>query len=383
MQIDFHYYATYCAAYLAGYSHAESLDIAYADQMADCFTRTYIEKIKGPKSAATTQSNMEVMDAPMDMLGLRDITRIWSSFHFLPQNLHTPVKGCRNYRDKFHLICGPNGDLVRDLVHYAKGGSLQKIGLAMHTLSDTWAHRGFAGTPSLVINNIDYHFYEYLPDGGRRRVQFRHRPGSPDDIEHGVYTNTIYSPHENTAMNLGHGRAGHIPDYSFMVYEYLPSWADYEVLVKNNPEEYYHAFTQMILALKFLHGEVDDFQVNTYDTEAVAPYKTRIWDILTKRQLDASEDWRAFGESLSGRPVETFYPEKYQKQYLQADDAHKSDTFLGKYILAAMRQKSMITAKIHRSGNLLMGRAIDYQQKGFKGIKDFKALVDYVKERRS
>ena len=30
MNADFHYYATYCAAQLAGYSHAESLDIAYS-----------------------------------------------------------------------------------------------------------------------------------------------------------------------------------------------------------------------------------------------------------------------------------------------------------------------------------------------------------------
>jgi hypothetical protein len=30
----------------------------------------------------------------------------------------------------------------------------------MHVLADTWAHRNFAGTPSLVINNTDYYFYE-------------------------------------------------------------------------------------------------------------------------------------------------------------------------------------------------------------------------------
>ena len=35
MNKDFHYYATYCAAILAGYSHAESLDICYSAQFVD------------------------------------------------------------------------------------------------------------------------------------------------------------------------------------------------------------------------------------------------------------------------------------------------------------------------------------------------------------
>lgn len=40
MQLDFHYYATYCAAFLAGYSHEESLSICTAAQFVDCCTKT-------------------------------------------------------------------------------------------------------------------------------------------------------------------------------------------------------------------------------------------------------------------------------------------------------------------------------------------------------
>ena len=42
-------------------------------------------------------------------------------------------------------------------------------------------------------------------------------------------------------MCLGHGRAGHLPDYSFMRYRYLPAWGNYEEIIKNNPEDYMHA----------------------------------------------------------------------------------------------------------------------------------------------
>ena len=96
MQIDFHYYATYCAAYLAGYSHEDCLAICYSAQFTDCCTRTLLSTIGGPSEAATTQLQLEMMDARTDILGIQDITRIWSSFHFLPRDLKAdPGKGSR------------------------------------------------------------------------------------------------------------------------------------------------------------------------------------------------------------------------------------------------------------------------------------------------
>ena len=55
MQKDFHYYATYCAAFLAGYSHEESLSICYSAQFVDWCSATLLSKLKAPRSAATTQ----------------------------------------------------------------------------------------------------------------------------------------------------------------------------------------------------------------------------------------------------------------------------------------------------------------------------------------
>ena len=50
------------AAFLAGYDHKESLDIAYSAQFVDECTRTLLSKVKGPSSAATTQSQIELAD---------------------------------------------------------------------------------------------------------------------------------------------------------------------------------------------------------------------------------------------------------------------------------------------------------------------------------
>ena len=101
MQMDFHYYATYCAAFIAGYSHEESLDIAYSAQFVDHCTRTLLAKIKGPSNAATTQMQLEMMDARTDPIGLQDITRIWAPFHFLPRDLYAVKEKCsKSYLSK-------------------------------------------------------------------------------------------------------------------------------------------------------------------------------------------------------------------------------------------------------------------------------------------
>lgn len=179
-------------------------------------------------------------------------------------------------------------------------------------------------------------------------------------------------------MNLGHGRAGHLPDYSFVRYTYLPAWADYEEIVKDNPSDYYHAFCQMIYAMKYLRGIYPEFETGRYDTEAVSAWDQEIRGILGKRQLDACGDWKAFGEMLSGEVIPEFAITCYQQEYLQAGKKNQDNTFLGQFILAALSQKSMVTNKIFISKNLLAGFSVDYKKMGFRGIRDFAKLVEFT-----
>ena len=367
MQMDFHYYATYCAAYLAGYSHEESLDIAYSAQFVDHCSRTLLAKIKGPSNAATTQLQLEMMDARTDPVGLQDITRIWASFHFLPRDLYAVRKKCsRNYLNKYRLICGPNGDLVVKTVELAKGRPLQSVGIAMHVLADTWAHAYFAGTPSLVINNTNYVFFELIPDGNgykEKQIKFVHKTSVPDDPENSVYTNSLYQRNENSIMNLGHGRAGHLPDYSFARYRYLPAWGQYEEIVKDNPGDYMKAFAQMILAMKYIRGNVPSFEKEDYDCDAVKPYISQIKSIIEKRQVIASEDWKAFGEELSGKKVEDYSIDRYFDEYIKSPKNERDDTFLGKFIRGAIAHKGMVIDEISGSGSRLAGFAKQKSEK--------------------
>ena len=379
MQEDFHYYATYCAAFLAGYSHEESCEICYSAQFTDKCTRTLISRVKGPMNAATTQLNLEMMDADTSPVGLQDITRIWASFHFLPRDLYAQKKHVsKRYLRKYRLICGPNGELVKDTVELAKDSTLQAVGIAMHVLADTWAHSYFAGTPSLVINNTDSYFYEIYPDGTEKKIKFRHST-APDDVEKGVYTSSIFQGSENSVMNLGHGRAGHFPDYSFARYKYLPAWGGYEEIIKDNPSDYYKAFRQMIHAMQYIRGDIPEFLTDHYEGTGAEKYEDRIKAIIEKRQRLASDDWKEFGESLSGRPIPDFDEDTYLDEYINASEDNKKDTILGKFFIGALSHKSMVTHKIFSSKNPLAGYSVEYKKGQISGMKDFKMMAEIRK----
>ena len=373
MQKDFHYYATYAAAYMAGYSHEESMEICYSAQLVDWCSKTLLAQLKAPLEAATTQLQLELADMRVDILGLQDITRIWSSFHFLPYDLHAEKKKCsRSYLNKYRLLCNTNGSLLVDTVNLAKDKGLQAAGIAMHVLADTWAHRYFAGTPSLVINNVNTYFYECIPiemkkdpKGGSdrayedQRIVFHHNPSKPDNLEERFFVSTFFQGNENSVLNLGHGRAGHLPDYSFMRYKYVPAWGDYQEIFKDNPSDYWHAFCQMVYALEFLRGKEPSFQRRRYAWDVASPWKEEIQAILEKRQLDSCEDWKGFDERLSGEEMEDFDLKKYQDEYKNTEKEKRKETWLGRFFEAAIAQKSMVTNKIFRSGNMLAGISID------------------------
>ena len=67
--------------------------------------------------------------------------------------------------------------------------------------------------------------------------------------------------------------------------------------------------------------------------------------------------------------------DQFADEYKGAGKDEKDDTTLGRFILAALAQKSMVTNRIFASKNLLAGYSIDFNEKGFKGIRDYKRLV--------
>ena len=74
--------------------------------------------------------------------------------------------------------------------------------------------------------------------------------------------------------------------------------------------------------------------------------------------------------------IPAFDPDRYIAEYNDAPDSEKKSSYLGKFILAALSQKSMVTNRIFTSGNMLAGVSVDFREKGFRGIKDFAELAE-------
>ena len=52
---------------------------------------------------------------------------------------------------------------------------------------------------------------------------------------------------------------------------------------------------------------------------------------------------------------------------------------MGKFILAALAQKGMFVNRVWSSGNPIAGKSIDYDEKGFAGIRDYLPLIGYLR----
>lgn len=278
MDIDFHYYATYAAAALAGWSKDDSETIAYAAQFVDEFDYSYgyekkpwvfgadaelPEPVRGKLRYTSTSDGRcklvprkTVQNDKSDFaLTMNTRTDIWMTYHFLPGNF-TPI-GVENHPQYIQrkgaspLLCRPFSAsaiaMIKDLFDYKDtldqhphdytNYFLHLLGLRMHVFCDTWAHQDFVGDNKKEINDCAgwYNFFEITP-GVMEQVDWKI-----------LSTNTEYAP--VVVSYLGHGRLGHFPDFSWCRYYYTPAWMQNgktHMLERDNPAEYETAFFEMI-----------------------------------------------------------------------------------------------------------------------------------------
>lgn len=160
MEKDFHHHIIYALAKVAGYDKAvdgsdetEAKIIAYASQYVDdnC-DRTY--KIKGLDVKLPAELPIDdhyfypTLTQAVDITATKLETQryIFMPFHFLPGQNYEPTKNMNG-------ICNPrctirNSENANSLLDDAfnvtdKTFGLYRIGIALHTYADTWAHERF------------------------------------------------------------------------------------------------------------------------------------------------------------------------------------------------------------------------------------------------
>ena len=223
--------------------------------------------------------------------GHSSLSSIWPVYHFMPGNFATTRRGQERFSSKrwlprmytadapsaetkrrFEWLCRPHSPMAIALVNNCRelvndprsviarhnlGAYL--AGVSMHVFVDTWAHQDFVGMASKSINNIATGDLKYrfvtsraLPElkGSREPMEVFKLDMSLSQEKSGSWgeqTPNIQA-HENGAVYVGHGRAGHLPDHSSLVWTYKPAWSG-AYITRYNPIIYLDAFVHMVRAL--------------------------------------------------------------------------------------------------------------------------------------
>jgi len=138
MNLFFHYYTVWYLAQEAGFRDLECEILAYSNQYVDNnLIALTLKTEKGLfRTTPTQQFGFWDEDAPI---------QVYIPYHFLPG---VPEEGAAKRRDgKINpLNVTPNSPIARELVENAlKTRDLYRIGIALHTYADTWAHQDFTG----------------------------------------------------------------------------------------------------------------------------------------------------------------------------------------------------------------------------------------------
>lgn len=196
MQQDFHFYATMVLARAAGFNPDDARIIATACQYVDDSTeyQPINIKVNGDvlKFDPTCTSYKAINPANLDWANQK---RVWIPFHFLPTRPFKPKKSLH-----FVYTTSPDSIFSKFLLQQAIYEPLNnykvrliRIGIALHTYADTFAHAGFSGRHSKendVQNMTLWSSGKWMESIIRKTVL-------------------------NLAPQIGHAEAGSYPDYPF------------------------------------------------------------------------------------------------------------------------------------------------------------------------
>jgi len=186
MKKDFHYYCVFTLANLSGYQYEDSQIIAYCSQYVDDSTDS--EEIKiGDYSFDTVRTAH---------MGLRAYDwniqkKVYLPFHFIPPE---PFTG-----KKFSYVTEPDSKfvnmLIKDVLDSLDELRLFRLGVALHTYADTWAHEHFSG------RNDDENDVEDL------NIRVKNRWKAPD-----IWESLGDHLEDFSSTEIGHSQAFNHPD---------------------------------------------------------------------------------------------------------------------------------------------------------------------------
>lgn len=144
MELDYHYYTVYQLAKLAGFNLGDAETIAYASQYVDDSTESNpVEPFPDQHfdTARTAHYGLKAFDWNVQK-------KVYMPFHFLPMKIRWESPEDFSYVTQ--PATGSNTELVTMLIKDAltetnRRFKLIRLGVALHTIADTFSHFGFSG----------------------------------------------------------------------------------------------------------------------------------------------------------------------------------------------------------------------------------------------
>ena len=254
MQKDFHYAVTYVLCRWSDLTHDESFRIAYSCQLVDdCCDYGAIKFTNRALS-----SNIPSAHKPLNYKSFDTIEqyRVTLPFHFLPGN--AGKKCTQEVEGAFvnKLLVRPNSYVARDMVDHClnawfedTASKYHRLGVTLHTLSDTWAHKDFAGIKHRV-NAIQLRDNDLM---GKKSIF-----GDKMNELLGAFVSLFLS---NT-FPIGHGAALDYPDLPYLEWEYEDND---EIFIRKNYEYFLDTVDAMyrVLCCRFKRMTVPSTMVLT------------------------------------------------------------------------------------------------------------------------
>lgn len=220
---DFHYYCVAVLARAAGFPPKDALVIAYASQYVDHATESQLIRLN---INGTTLRFDPVRTAHYGLGTVNWSTqkRIFIPFHFLPPEPFRPGE-----RTHFSFTTTPGSRFAQMLVQQAAAEPLKnhtrrlcRLGVALHTFADSWAHQTFSG---------------------------RHSPGENDvsrleifDRAYGTFRRAgVERLLLELAPQIGHAEAGLYPDLAYVRWRYAGSRTSNELYERDNTNAFLSA----------------------------------------------------------------------------------------------------------------------------------------------
>jgi hypothetical protein len=139
MNIEFHYYMIYLIAKYAGLDELDCITVATSSQYVDNNLVAQIVDKEGREYRTIVTQNYGWWSDWFPV-------NVYIPFHFFPGDLKYP--GARRKDGRQHrLNVTPGGAFATELLDRALATKdLYRVGIALHTYADTWAHQNFTGS---------------------------------------------------------------------------------------------------------------------------------------------------------------------------------------------------------------------------------------------